>query len=196
MKGSPSKARREIRAAPGTGRVAQRAAPVRLPPPAGSGSGVDHVWANIRIFLPARMLGAACQLGGDGVAAHLAGFATTTIAVGPDVSAGPGWACVRIRPDAVPFPDDSFDLVAIDDLRAAGRRPIDVLDEAIRLCRPTGTIVIGFRRFGPGGRARRELTSRSRPTVVALPGPRRPAFILDPSDGRAARYFVRRMAFA
>jgi hypothetical protein len=179
-----------------TGRLADRAGPVLVVPPAGAGQTVDHVWANIRVFLPGRTLGAACQLGGDGLGPHLSEFAASATVIGPDVSAGPTWAGVRVPADAAPFPDDSFDLVAIADLGASGGRAVDVLGEALRLCRPTGTVVAGFRTFRLGSHARRAIASRSERIVVALPGSRRPAFILDPDDRRAARYFVRRMAFA
>ena len=157
---------------------------------------VDHVWANVRAFLPGGGLHDACQLGGDRLGPHLAELATSATVVGPKVAPGPTWSAVGAAAHAVPLPDDSFDVVAIDDLSAAGRRAARVLDEAIRLCRPTGTVVVGFRSFRLRRGARRALRNRSDRLAVTIPGPRRPAFIVAPDDGDAARYFVRHMAFA
>ncbi len=165
-------------------------------PAARSDQSVDHVWANIRAFLPGGQLGAACQLGGDRLGPHLSEFATSAAVIGPKVAPGPSWEAIGVPAHATSLPEDSFDLVVIDDLRATGRRRARVLEEAVRLCRPTGTVVVGFRPFRLGRRSRRSLARRSDRVVAALPGPRRPAFLVDPGDRRAARYFVRRMAFA
>jgi hypothetical protein len=165
-------------------------------PAALSDQSVDHVWANIRTFLPGGQLGAACQLGGDRLGPHLAEFATSAVVVGPKAAPGPTWEAIASSAHATPLLEGSFDLVAIDDLRATGRRRAQVLEEALRLCRPTGTVVVGFRPFRLGRRSRRSLARRADRVVSALPGPRRPAFLVDPGDRHAARYFVRRMAFA
>ena len=165
-------------------------------PASRSEQSVDHVWANIRVFLPGTRFDAACQLGGDRLGPHLAELSSSAVVVGAKVAPGPTWEAVGSRARAVPLPDDAFDLVVIDDLRAAGRRRTKILEEALRICRPTGTVIVGFRPFRLGTRARRALAARSARTVSALPGPRRPAFLVDATDRRAARYFVRRMAFA
>lgn len=161
-------------------------------PAARSEHGVDHVWANVRVFLPGE-IGDACQLGGDRLGPHLSEFADSATVVGPKVLPGPTWRAVRASAEV---PDDAFDLVAIDDLSAAGRRAPALLQEAIRLCRPTGTIVVGFRAFRLRPKARRALRHGSDRIAAAFPGPRRPAFIVAPDDGDAGRYFVRHMAFA
>jgi hypothetical protein len=166
-------------------------------PAALSEQSVDHVWANVRVFLPGS-LGSACQLGGDRLGPHLAEFAGSAVVVGPKVAPGPTWEALGAPSHATPLPADTFDLVVIDDLRAAAprRRRRQILDEALRLVRPTGTVLVGFRPFGVGRRSRRALAVRSRRVVSALPGPRRPAFLVDPHDRHAGRYLVRRMAFA
>jgi hypothetical protein len=73
-----------------------------------------------------------------------------------------------------------------------------VLDEARRLCRPTGTVLVGFRSGLERLRRRLPASLRSPPAIVlvALPTLRRPAFLLRASDRDAARYFVRRIALA
>jgi SAM-dependent methyltransferase len=159
-------------------------------------SGVDHVWANVRAFLPGGTIGDACQLGGDRLGPHLARFAVSATVIGPRVSAGKVWSAVVAPAHAAPFPDDSFDVVVVEDLGAAGRRSVRVLEEAFRLCRPSGTVVAGFRPLHLRSGARRLLAARSDRILAALPGPRRPAFIVDPRDRRSAGYFVRHMAFA
>ena len=165
-------------------------------PASRSEQSVDHVWANIRAFLPGTPFEAGCQLGGDRLGPHLAELASSAVVVGPKVAPGPAWEAVGRRPHATRLPDDAFDLVVIDDLRAAGRRRSRILEEALRICRPTGTVVVGFRPFRLGRRARRAIAAGADRTMSALPGPRRPAFLVDAGDRRAARYFVRRMAFA
>lgn len=170
-------------------------APTVTIPPA-QDPGVDHVWANVRIFLPPRMFSAACQLGGDGLGPHLAGFASSAITVAPDAHEGPGWTALALPADAARFPDGAFDLVAIQDLARTGRQGADVLREAIRLCAPAGTVIVGYRPMRQGFAARVTIARRPHEVMAALPGVRRPAFLVDPRDRRAAGYFVRRMAFA
>lgn len=169
-------------------------------PPASPPASVDHVWANARVFLPggrlpAGRLPAACQLGGDRLGPHLAELASLAVVVAPSVRAGPGWRAVPARPDRAPFADGCFDLVAVEDLERTGRPPGRVLDEARRLCRPTGSLLVGFR-AGLAGRAPAGVRAVPGVALAALPGPGRPAFLLRPGDREAARYFVRRIAFA
>jgi SAM-dependent methyltransferase len=173
---------------------------------------VDHVWANARVLLPGRPAGAACQLGGDQLGPHLAELADLAVVVGPAVRAGAGWTAVRARADRAPFADGSFALVAIEDLGAVGRPPGALIEEARRLCRPGGTVLVGLasspRRprlpaalrgalrdslhdAAPGGR----YGSRGE-VLVALPSQRRPAFLLRATDPDPVRYFARRVAFA
>jgi Phosphotransferase enzyme family len=157
---------------------------------------VDHVWANARVLLPGGGVVAACQLGGDQLGPHLAGLARLAVVVGPGTRPGAGWAAVAASAGRTPFCGSSFDLVAVEDLGAAGCRAADVVQEARRLCRPGGSILIGFR---PGpGRAPPGPAVPGGPAavLVALPSPRRPAFLLRAGDRQVARYFVRRVAFA
>jgi Phosphotransferase enzyme family len=162
-----------------------------------SHASVDHVWSNARVFLPSGRLEAACQLGGDHLGPQLAELAGLAVVVAPAATPGPGWVAVAARPDRTPFPDGSFDLVAVEDLGRTGCRPDRLVEEARRLCRKTGTILAGYRaglldRVRPPAflRADRNLV------LVALPTPQRPAFLLNPGDHDAVRYFVRRVAFA
>jgi hypothetical protein len=165
---------------------------------------VDHVWANARAFLPSGRAGAACQLGGDHLGPHLAELADLAVAVGPAVRAGAGWTAVRAPADRAPFADGSFALVAIEDLGAAGRPPGALIEEARRLCRPDGTVLVGLR-SGPRRprlpAALRDALPNGRDgrrgeVLVALPSLRRPAFLLRATDRDPVRYFVRRLAFA
>jgi SAM-dependent methyltransferase len=105
---------------------------------------------------------------------------------------------VSARADLAPFPDASFDLVVVEDISQTGSPPDRVLDEARRLCRPTGTVLVGFRSGLERLRRRLPASLRSPPAIVlvALPTLRRPAFLLRASDRDAARYFVRRIALA
>jgi hypothetical protein len=162
----------------------------RCPP-----ASADHVWANARVLLPGGRAVAACQLGGDQLGPHLAELARLAVVVGPGTRPGAGWAAVAASAGRTPFPRSSFDLVAVEDLGATGC-PADVIEEAKRLCRPGGSIVVGFR---PGfGRARPPVATpgQTGTVLVALPSPRRPAFLLRAGDRQVARYFVRRIAFA
>jgi phosphotransferase family enzyme len=157
---------------------------------------VDHVWANARVLLPSGRAATACQLGGDHLGPYLAELAGSAVVVGPGTRPGPGWGAVAARADRTPFPDSAFDLVAVEDLGATGCSAGHVLEEARRLCRPAGSIVVGFR-AGLG-----RLRSPAFPwsdhgvVLVVLPSLRRPAFLLRPGDRDVARYFVRRVAFA
>src|SRR5215218_1987837 len=105
----------------------------------GPPASVDHVWGNTRAFLPGGRLGAACQLGGDRLGPQLAELAAMAVVVGPGVRPGKGWAAVAARPDRAPFPDGTFDLVAVEHPAGTGQPPGPVLREARRLCRPTGS---------------------------------------------------------
>jgi SAM-dependent methyltransferase len=169
---------------------------------------VDHVWANARMFLPSGRAGAACQLGGDHLGPHLAELAELAVVVGPAVRAGAGWTAVRAPAERAPFTDGSFALVAIEDLGAAGRPPGALIEEARRLCRSGGTVLVGLtsgpRRPclpAPLRGALRDARSDGRSerrgeVLVALPSQRRPAFLLRATDRDPVRYFVRRVAFA
>lgn len=159
---------------------------------------VDHVWANIRAYLPGSQVEAACQLGGDRLGPHLAELARLALVVGRDVRPGPGWGAVCGVAARAPVADESFDLVVVDELGRAEGPPSQVLDEARRLCRPTGSIVVGLQ---PSLVLRTQrlwgcLQPPRGVLLTALPSTRRPAFLLKPSDREAARYFVDRMAFA
>jgi aminoglycoside phosphotransferase len=169
---------------------------------------VDHVWANGRVLLPSGRASAACQLGGDRLGPHVAELADLAVVVGPAVREGTGWTAVRAPADRAPFADGSFALVAIEDLRSAGRPPGAVIREARRLCRPGGTVLVGLR-SGPRHprlpAALRSALQDVRPhgrgrsggeVLVALPSQRRPAFLLRATDRDPVRYFVRRVAFA
>ena len=101
---------------------------------------VDHVWANARVLLPGGRAVAACQLGGDQLGPHLAGLARLAVVVGPGARPGAGWAAVAASAGRTPFPGSSFDLVAVEDLGAAGCCAADVVQEARRLCRPGGSM--------------------------------------------------------
>jgi aminoglycoside phosphotransferase len=156
---------------------------------------VDHVWANGRVFLPGGRVPAACQLGGDGLGPHLAELADLAVVVGTHPRPGRGWTAVTAPADRAPFADRSFDLVAVEDLGATGRPAERVLEEARRLCRPTGSVLLGFR-AGPLARLRRQGSRLGDPVLVALPGARRPAFLLQPDHQEAVGYFLGRVAFA
>jgi aminoglycoside phosphotransferase/SAM-dependent methyltransferase len=169
---------------------------------------VDHVWANGRVLLPSGRASAACQLGGDRLGPHVAELADIAVVVGPAVRAGIGWTAVRAPADRAPFADGSFALVAIEDLRSAGRPPGAVIREARRLCRPGGTVLVGLRSGPRHPRLPAALRSALRDVrpdgrgwsggevLVALPSQRRPAFLLRVTDRDPVRYFVRRVAFA
>jgi hypothetical protein len=156
---------------------------------------VDHVWANVRVFLPGGRVPAACQLGGDGLGPHLAELADLAVVVGTDARPGRGWTAVAAPADRAPFADRSFELVAVEDLGATGRPTERVLEEARRLCRPTGSVLLGFR-AGPLRRLRLPGSRLGDPVLVALPSAQRPAFLLRPDDHEAVGYFLRRVAFA
>lgn len=177
-----------------------------------SAPSVDHVWANARVFFPSGRAGAACQLGGDHLGPHLAELADFAVVVGPAVRADAGWAAVRAPADRAPFVDGSFALVAIEDLGAVGRPSDALIEEARRLCRPGGIVLVGLK-AGPHRprlpaalrRALRDSLRDARPdgrdgsrgeVLVALPSQRRPAFLLRATDRDPVRYFVRRVAFA
>jgi SAM-dependent methyltransferase len=173
---------------------------------------VDHVWANARALLPGGPARAACQLGGDHLGPHLAELADLAVVVGPVVQAGAGWTAVRAAADRAPLADGSFALVAIEDLGTVGRPPAALLEEARRLCRPGGTVLIGLESGPRHPRlpaalrgALRDSRREARPdgrrgsrveVLVALPSQRRPAFLLRASDRDPVRYFARRVAFA
>jgi aminoglycoside phosphotransferase len=169
---------------------------------------VDHVWANGRVLLPSGRASAACQLGGDRLGPHVAELADLAVVVGPAVREGTGWTAVRAPADRAPFADGSFALVAIEDLRSAGRPPGAVIREARRLCRPGGTVLVGLRSGPRHPRLPAALRSALRDVrphgrgrsggevLVALPSQRRPAFLLRATDRDPVRYFVRRVAFA
>jgi hypothetical protein len=173
---------------------------------------VDHVWANARVFLPGGPAGAACQLGGDHLGPHLAELADLAVVVGPVVRAGAGWTAVRAPADRAPFADGSFALVAIEDLDAVGLPRGALIEEARRLCRPGGTVLIGLKSSSRRPRlptalrgALRDSLRDARPdgrygsrgeVLVALPSQRRPAFLLRATDPDPVRYFARRVAFA
>jgi SAM-dependent methyltransferase len=162
----------------------------------GPPASVDHVWGNTRAFLPGGRLGAACQLGGDRLGPQLAELAAMAVVVGPGVRPGKGWAAVAARPDRAPFPDGTFDLVAVEHPAGTGQPPGPVLREARRLCRPTGSLLVGFH-ASLGGRLRPSGSGQERGVLlVALPSQQRPAFVLRPDDRDPVRYFVRRVAFA
>jgi SAM-dependent methyltransferase len=156
---------------------------------------VDHVWSNLRILLPARAIAAACQLGGDGLGPHLSELADRAVVVGEQVRSGPGWSAVEAAPDRTPFAERSFDLVVVWDAARAGRPVRDVVQEARRLCRRHGVVVVGTSSRRDGWTVRREAERGRGRVFAALPSPRRPAFLLDPRDGESDRYFLRQMAF-
>jgi SAM-dependent methyltransferase len=160
-----------------------------------SGLSVDHVWANARVFLTEGRRSTACQLGSDSLGPHLAGLAEHAVVVGTRVSPGPGWSAVVAEPDAAPFSDGSFDLVVIEDAGRSGRPPAQVLAEAQRLCAPHGRVLIGLSSLRAARELRRELKLDSSLIFAALPGPRRPAVLVSPHAGEAARYFMSRVAF-
>jgi hypothetical protein len=157
---------------------------------------VDHVWANARVLLPSGRAASACQLGGDQLGPHLAELAGLAVVVGAGTRPGTGWSAVAAGAGRAPFPGSSFDLVAVEDLGATGRPAAEVVAEARRLCRPGGSVVIGFRagagRLRPAGPP----PGGSGTVMVALPSLRRPAFLVRPGDREVARYFVRHIAFA
>jgi hypothetical protein len=170
---------------------------------------VDHVWSNARVLLPGGPAGAACQLGGDHLAPHLAELAHLAVVVGPVAHPGAGWTAVRAPADNAPFADGSFALVAIADLGSAGPRPGGVIEEARRLCQPGGTVLVGLELGPRHPRLPAALRGASgdslgygRPdrrrgeVLVALPSQRRPAFLLRATDRDPVRYFARRLAFA
>jgi hypothetical protein len=158
---------------------------------------IDHVWANERVFLPGGRLAAACQLGGDRLGPQLGQLAALAVVVGPDVRPGGHWTAVAGRADQAPFRDGTFDLVAVDDPAGIGQPLGPVLQEARRLCRSTGSLLIGsqaglLERLRPSRSWRRERAV----LLTALPSLRRPAFLLRPDDPEPVRYFVRHVAFA
>jgi SAM-dependent methyltransferase len=157
---------------------------------------VDHVWSNIRVFLSGGDRAAACQLGGDSLGSHLAALADLAVVVGPRVVEGPGWLATIARPDAAPFADRSFDLVVVEDVSRTASPPGVVLAEARRLCRPTGCIVLGSSSVRTARELRQGIDPGAGLVLTALPGPRRPAVLVNPRDDEPARYFVRRVAFA
>jgi SAM-dependent methyltransferase len=142
-----------------------------LPQGAGSPVSVDHVWANDRVLLPSGLVSAACQLGGDQLGPNLAELAALAVVVGPRTHLGPGWTAVSARADLAPFPDASFDLVVVEDIGQTDSSPARVLDEARRLCRPTGTMLVGFQSGLERLRQRLPASLRSPPVIVlvALP---------------------------
>lgn len=161
----------------------------------GEGRPVDHVWANVRVFLEGGTVKAACQLGGDRLAPHLSMLAGSTVVVGRDVRDGERWSALASRPDTVPFTDGSFDIVAIENLDKAGGSPERVLEEALRLSKPAGRVVVGTTSRRAAKFVRGKSAAGSGRMFASLPGPQRPAFLFDPSDPGPTRYFVRRMAF-
>jgi aminoglycoside phosphotransferase len=157
---------------------------------------VDHVWSNVRVFLAGRKLAAACQLGDDRLGPHLAELADLAVVAGHGVHAGPGWSAAVAEPDAAPFEDGSFDLVVVEDAKRTGRPSARVRAEAERLCRSTGWVVIGSRSRRQAREIRRSRGRHAGFMFVALPGPRRPAVLIDPRDQAAGTYFLRNVAFA
>jgi SAM-dependent methyltransferase len=157
---------------------------------------VDHVWANARVLLPGGRAATACQLGGDQLGPHLAGLAGLAVVVGPATRPGTGWSAVAASAGRAPFPGSSFDLVAVEDLGATGRPAAEVVEEARRLCRPGGSIVVGFRAGLDRLRSPAPAPGGPGTVLVALPSPRRPAFLLRAGDRDVARYFIRHIAFA
>jgi hypothetical protein len=162
-----------------------------------SPASIDHVWANERVLLPGGRLAAACQLGSDRLGPQLGELAALAVVVGPGVRPGRQWTAVAGRADRAPFRDGTFDLIVVDNPAGIGRPPETVLQEARRLCRSTGSLLIGsyaglLERLRPSGSRRRE----GGVVLTALPSLRRPAFLLQPDDPGSVRYFVRRVAFA
>ena len=153
---------------------------------------VDHVWGNLRAFLPPGPVGAACQLGGHSLGPHLAALAELAVTAGADPPADPGWPAVAGEAGSAPFADACFDLVVVEDLARAGAPAAAVLGEARRLCRPDGRILVGTR-GGPGQRTLRGLPGA---TLAALPSQRRPAFLMALGEAEPASHFVRSLAFA
>jgi hypothetical protein len=156
---------------------------------------VDHVWSNLRVFLAGQRVKAACQLGGDRLGPHLAELAERAVVVGEGVRAGPGWLAAVAKPDATPFMDGSFDVVVVEDARRTGRLSAGVREEAKRLCRSTGRVVIGSRSRRVAREIRRWVAPAAGSMYAALPGPRRPAVLVDPRDREAGTYFLRYVAF-
>ena len=154
------------------------------------GPDVDHVWGNLRVFLPAGPIGRACQLGDDGLVPQLTELADEVhvFADLTDVS-----SAVK---GSDPSVDGGFDLVVVDEVERVGQGMFDPISDARVLCRSGGTVVLGTssrlervllgRRTGPSGRW----------WLATLPGPRRPAFAFDPGDDLAAEHFMRSLAFA
>jgi len=140
---------------------------------------VDHVWSNIRVFLPAGRPSSAVQLGGDRLAPQLERLAER--------------ATVAPRASAVAGRDGDFDLVAVE---AAALDDIEaVLSTARRLITPDGSLVVTSSGHRRGLRVRRSLGSGVRRSV-SLPNVRRPAVLIDLDGEQAGRYFLRRVAFA
>ncbi len=156
---------------------------------------VDHVWSNVRVFLAGGKLAVACQLGGDRLGPQLAELAEKVVVVGDRVHAGPGWSATVAAPDAAPFADGSFDLVVVEVAERTGRPAAGVRDEARRLCRSTGWVVIGSRSRREAREIRQWLGPQAGTMCAALPGPRRPAVLVDPRDREAGAYFLRSVAF-
>jgi hypothetical protein len=86
---------------------------------------------------------AACQLGGDRLGPHLGELADLAVVVCPAVRVPAGLRCGP--PLSGPLPGASCALVAIEDLGAVGRSPGALVQEARRLCRPGGTVLVGLR---------------------------------------------------
>ena len=156
---------------------------------------IDHVWSNVRVFLRAGRVERACQIGGDALGPHLAKLADFAVAVGPRVRGGPGLSAV-IATGRTPLADASFDLVVIQDADRADDHFADPIGDARRLCAPDGRIVVGSSSIRAGIRLRRRLRGQPVRTFWALPGPRRPAVLVAARSRDAARYFMRRIAFA
>jgi hypothetical protein len=156
---------------------------------------MDHVWANERVpagrpirrrLPPRRPPRPAPRVAGRPGGGGRAGRAAWASVDG---------RCRPGRPSAVPGRD-----VRPDRRRqpCGIRQPLEpMLQEARRLCRSTGSLLIGshaglLERLRPSGSRRRE----GAVVLTALPSLRRPAFLLRPDDPEPVRYFVRRVAFA
>jgi hypothetical protein len=108
------------------------------------------------------------------------------VVVGPAVRAGAGWAAVRASAQRAPSPTPAA-LVAIEDLGAVGRSPGALVEEARRLCRPGGTVLVGLR--SGARRPRLPAALRAAPRDAGADGPhRRPGGVLEalPSQQRPA----------
>jgi hypothetical protein len=146
-----------------------------------SGHDVDHVWGNLRVLLPGG-IARACQLGGDRLAPHLAELAESVT--------------VFREPIEGRDPDGSYDLVVVDDLARVGSKFPDAMTDARRLCRPDGVVLVGSSSRLESAQIGRWVRSGGWSWLVVLPGPKRPAVVLDPKDPLAAEHFRRHLAFA